>query len=208
MKRRMRCLRSVSWVTALPSIPRAIRCMRLAMARLCRSLTSKHAVALRAENGAEILLHVGIDTVALGGNGFDALVQPGARVSRRAAAVEVRSRCARARREEFDHADADYQWRPVRGRQRVCGVAVEVGDALFDVVATGTNVAAASAGGSQEQTLSFVVPLEHGVHARPAALIANFAKTQVRGDYRFGAWPQRECQKRGVADGAGREARR
>src|SRR5512134_3816563 len=42
--------------------------------------TSKHAVALRAENGAEILLHVGIDTVALGGQGFKVLVTAGARV--------------------------------------------------------------------------------------------------------------------------------
>src|SRR4026208_1081125 len=38
------------------------------------------AVALRAANGAEILLHVGIDTVALGGEGFKVLVSAGARV--------------------------------------------------------------------------------------------------------------------------------
>src|SRR5689334_13994546 len=37
----------------------------------------KHAVTLRASNGAEILMHVGIDTVALGGAGFESLVQPG-----------------------------------------------------------------------------------------------------------------------------------
>src|SRR5918992_4282060 len=41
-----------------------------------------HAVALRATNGAEILLHVGIDTVALGGEGFRVLVATGARVRR------------------------------------------------------------------------------------------------------------------------------
>ena len=42
--------------------------------------TSKHSVTLRADNGAEILLHVGIDTVALGGEGFELHVREGQRV--------------------------------------------------------------------------------------------------------------------------------
>jgi len=58
------------------------------------------------------------------------------------------------------------------------GLAVEAGDALFDVVATGANVAAAGNAAEQEATLKFIVPLAHGIHARPAALIANFAKAQ------------------------------
>ena len=36
-----------------------------------------HAVTIRAGNGAEILLHVGVDTVALKGEGFEALVPDG-----------------------------------------------------------------------------------------------------------------------------------
>ena len=41
---------------------------------------ARHAVALRAECGAEILVHVGIDTVALGGEGFTLLARKGDRV--------------------------------------------------------------------------------------------------------------------------------
>ena len=41
---------------------------------------SKHAVTLRADNGTEILLHVGIDTVSLGGEGFELHVREGQRV--------------------------------------------------------------------------------------------------------------------------------
>ena len=41
---------------------------------------SRHAVTLRTESGCEILLHVGIDTVALAGEGFEAHVRQGARV--------------------------------------------------------------------------------------------------------------------------------
>ncbi len=41
-----------------------------------------HAVALRSDEGVEILIHVGLDTVELGGQGFAAHVQPGDKVKR------------------------------------------------------------------------------------------------------------------------------
>nr|WP_298723544.1 phosphoenolpyruvate--protein phosphotransferase [uncultured Steroidobacter sp.] len=141
---------------------------------------SKHAVALRADNGAEILLHVGIDTVALGGNGFDALVEPGARVSRGQPLLkfdlDVLARGAKSLITPMLITNGDR----FAVANACVGLAVDVGDALFDVVATGANAAAVSGDGSQEHALSFVVPLEHGIHARPAALIANFAKTQTQ----------------------------
>lgn len=139
--------------------------------------TSKHAVALRAENGAEILLHVGIDTVALGGQGFETLVQVGEHV-----------RCG----QPLLRFDLDALARSAKSlitpilvtngdRFSVSvpcvGVSVDVGEALFDIVSIADSATAPAASG-QQQTLSFAVPLEHGIHARPAALIANFAKTQ------------------------------
>src|SRR5688500_249873 len=41
---------------------------------------ARHAVALRAACGAEILMHVGIDTVGLAGEGFEPKVRTGDRV--------------------------------------------------------------------------------------------------------------------------------
>ena len=41
---------------------------------------ARHAVTLRTANGAEILMHVGLDTVALGGRGFTAHVKSGQHV--------------------------------------------------------------------------------------------------------------------------------
>lgn len=38
---------------------------------------TKHAVGIRAENGAEILIHIGLETVHLKGEGFTAHVQEG-----------------------------------------------------------------------------------------------------------------------------------
>lgn len=42
---------------------------------------SKHAICIQAENGAEILVHIGLDTVNLGGEHFELLVKKGANVS-------------------------------------------------------------------------------------------------------------------------------
>ena len=83
---------------------------------------ARHAVALRAANGAEILLHVGIDTVALGGEGSSAGAARRARPQRRAAA-ELRSRRARAAREESDHADRHHQRRALLDRRTRARVA-------------------------------------------------------------------------------------
>ena len=43
---------------------------------------TKHAVAVRYKNGVEILVHIGIDTVELGGEGYDALVQAGDKIKK------------------------------------------------------------------------------------------------------------------------------
>ncbi|WP_353893102.1 PTS glucose transporter subunit IIA [Proteinivorax hydrogeniformans] len=41
---------------------------------------TKHAVGIMAKNGAEILIHIGLETVKLKGKGFKTLVKPGDKV--------------------------------------------------------------------------------------------------------------------------------
>jgi phosphocarrier protein FPr/phosphocarrier protein len=139
---------------------------------------SKHAVAVRAENGAEILMHVGIDTVALAGKGFEALVQQGARVKRGQPLLkfdlDVLAQSAKSlitpilitNGDRFAVANVD------------AGRSVDVGDAIFEIRAVSESTLAQTLAGSKEVSVRFEMPLEHGIHARPAAVIANFAKTQ------------------------------
>lgn len=48
-----------------------------------------HAVALKDEQGREVMIHIGIDTVKLKGNGFKPLVSVGQRVKRSDALLEL-----------------------------------------------------------------------------------------------------------------------
>src|SRR4030095_11847835 len=48
-----------------------------------------HAVTPRLENGAELLIHIGLETVALGGNGFRACSSTGREVRAGDALIEV-----------------------------------------------------------------------------------------------------------------------
>jgi multiphosphoryl transfer protein len=137
---------------------------------------SKHSMTIRAANGAEILLHVGIDTVALGGEGFRALVEAGARVRSGDALLhfdlDVLVRRAKSlatpivvtNGERFEVARVE------------CGRSVEVGDFLLELRAVDAGAADGAAPGTAAITEKLVISLEHGIHARPAAQIAQLAK--------------------------------
>jgi len=134
-----------------------------------------HAVTIRAANGAEILLHVGLETVNCGGEGFEALTAIGRKVAagdlllrfdldllaRRAASlispiVVINSR--------------GYQIEPlVAGREVALGQPVL---ALRPVAAEGVAAAGAASATMRRKVR---VGLAHGLHARPAALVAREA---------------------------------
>jgi phosphoenolpyruvate-protein phosphotransferase len=138
---------------------------------------SKHALALRAANGAEILLHVGIDTVALGGEGFRVLVETGARVRSGDLLLEfdldMLAQRAKSLITPFIVTNGDrFTMEGARS-----GRAVEIGEPLFELRSIATQAPASGVTGGSEVTERLHVAHEHGIHARPAALIANFAKT-------------------------------
>ena len=137
---------------------------------------ARHAVALRAATGAEVLVHVGVDTVGLAGEGFQVHVRNGDRV--RAGDLLL----------SFD-IDAVARRAPslmtpvivTNGeRFRVSGArlnrAVKHGDVLFELEEIATGSASTSMAANPVVSEAVVVAHAHGIHARPAALIARAAK--------------------------------
>jgi phosphocarrier protein FPr/phosphocarrier protein len=143
---------------------------------------SAHAVSIRAADGVDVLVHVGIDTVTLNGRGFEARVRPGARVHAG---------------DELIRFDLDVVARgakslmtpvlvtPMDGlnllRRHTVGP-ICAGDLLFEIEgipeiaasAQPSGAAAPPSGVPVVQTL--IVMLRQGLHARPAALLAQRAK--------------------------------
>jgi multiphosphoryl transfer protein len=146
---------------------------------------SKHAVTLRTDGGAEILMHIGIDTVGLGGAGFETHVQPGRRVSagERLITFDLELIARRARS----------LLTPILVMEG-CGFAVlrrienrelAVGDILMEIASTGETGGRGTgeprSGEARDEVSAGVVrrvrvALEHGIHARPAAQIVNALK--------------------------------
>ncbi len=136
---------------------------------------SRHAVSLRADNGVECLVHVGIDTVALAGDGFEALVSAGERVKAGQELLrfdlDVLARKAPSLRTPVLVLDGP----GLRVDDvREAGPVIE-GDRLFKVVVESTETGggpAAGMDGEPAESRTLRTGLEHGIHARPAGQLA------------------------------------
>jgi phosphotransferase system HPr (HPr) family protein len=167
---------------------------------------ARHALSLRCANGAEIILHLGIDTVALGGEGIEALVQPGDRVSTGDPLLK------------FD-LDLLVQRAPAVVTPIIvvdgAGFSVEVlahgavspGDALLSVKA-GNGMRRAEEISGPVCSCNVEVALPHGIHARPAARIVEAVRKHsstaflVHGDKRASAASPVAMLGLGVGHGA------
>jgi multiphosphoryl transfer protein len=156
-------------------------------AELAVVAAARHAVTLRTAAGCEILLHVGIDSVALAGEGFELVARPGARV--RAGEVLLRfdlDLLARRAKSALTPVIVSAE-RGFRILRRSPAQAVAVGDFLMEVSAgSAAAPAPAPAGGALTLTRRVTVALQHGIHARPAALLAASLKP-LAADVRLGA---------------------
>jgi multiphosphoryl transfer protein len=138
---------------------------------------SRHAIALRHASGAEILMHVGIDTVGLAGEGFELLVRKGERVHAGDPLLkfdlDVLARKAASLVTPIVITNGE-QFRVSESR---VGRQVAVGDELLTLESVGAGAEASAAAGAPVVSEAVVVRHAHGIHARPAALIARHAKT-------------------------------
>jgi multiphosphoryl transfer protein len=134
-----------------------------------------HAVTLSTAEGAEILLHIGIDTVTLKGKGFHPMVSAGETVRAGAPLIEFDldylATHAKSLLTQIVITNGD----GLRNWQRASGQVVAGKDLLFSV-----NFVSSDKGGATEaETITsdaIVIPNPTGLHARPAAVLANLAK--------------------------------
>jgi len=127
-----------------------------------------HAATLRLANGAELLIHVGLETVALGGTGFRALSSAGAAVKAGDPLIEIDldavARGALSLVTPIVVANQGFALELERPSRSV---------ARGERIATVRGAAVASGeaeGAAYERTVR--VDAAHGLHARPAARIA------------------------------------
>ena len=135
-----------------------------------------HALTIRADNGAEVLMHVGIDTVELNGEGFALLVKDGARVSEGQPLVQFDlDRIARQCKSLVSliiltNSDR-FELTPVALKT------VKIGEPLLQIAARTTATAQAAVDNSSfEASASVRITHRGGLHARPAALIRKTAQ--------------------------------
>jgi phosphoenolpyruvate-protein phosphotransferase len=141
---------------------------------------SGHAVSIRTPHGIEVLIHVGIDTVRLGGKGFDARVKPGARVQIGDELIRFDlDLVARGAKSLMTPIVVTSEGAVLKNR-RASG-AIRAGEVLFLIdgaaVRPPSSLPAETAASSAMRTQhAVVIALAQGLHARPAALLARRAK--------------------------------
>jgi phosphocarrier protein FPr/phosphocarrier protein len=132
---------------------------------------ARHAVTIRAEGGLEVLLHVGLDTVALGGEGFEAQVKAGDRVAAGDPLIglDLDLLAAGAKSLVTPLVITNLGGWSIAGRHTDRWLAA--GEPLLELIATDEQAGAGRASAGPELRREVVVGLEHGLHARPSARI-------------------------------------
>jgi phosphocarrier protein FPr/phosphocarrier protein len=136
-----------------------------------------HAVTLRSTAGAEILMHVGLETVALGGEGFEPCVREGQAVKAGEALIRFDLDLLAQRAKSLITPVVITNPEAFEIVRRDQDQAVEAGGFLMELRALGGAGVASASNTSNEISRAVTVPLMHGIHARPAARIAELAKT-------------------------------
>ncbi|HMJ52860.1 MAG TPA: phosphoenolpyruvate--protein phosphotransferase [Polyangiaceae bacterium] len=133
-----------------------------------------HACIVRCDQGVEVLLHIGIDTVGLRGEGFAPLTRAGQSVRTGdpliAFDMDLLARKARGLFTLMIVVNAD----AYVIAQRVQGRAVAVGEPLLALTGIAAAVPSEIVGETVERTA--IVRMAHGLHARPAAVLADRAR--------------------------------
>ncbi len=135
-----------------------------------------HAVTLRTAEGAEILLHIGIDTVALKGEGFHPMVSAGETVRVGAPLISFDLDYLATHAKSLLTQVVITNGHGLTNWQRATGQVVAGKDLLFSVDFVSPEKGGATEAAETITSDAIVIPNPTGLHARPAAVLASLAK--------------------------------
>ena len=154
---------------------------------------SMHAVTLRGAGGAEILMHIGVDTVGLGGKGFEAHVQVGRSVTAGERLITFDLDLIARRARSLLTPILVLEGCGFSVVRRIESREIGVGEALMEIApiaqAARSSADEPDCGDAHEAETELRhvrVALEHGIHARPAAQIVSALKG-LAGEVRLAA---------------------
>lgn len=135
-----------------------------------------HAVTLTTPTGIELMMHIGLDTVNLKGQGFTPKVQTGQRVAAGDALIAFDA--------DFlaTHAKSLLTQIVVTNGERVAAYRPATGlvraglDTMLTLDLAEAGAGEAQAAGKRVTSEAVLIPNPTGLHARPAAVLANLAK--------------------------------
>lgn len=136
-----------------------------------------HAVTLRTSDGIEVLMHVGIDTVMMKGEGFSPRVKPGDKVKAGTPLIEFDldylATHAKSLLTQIVIANSER----VTSWERASGNISAGKDTLLTVTYEPENGAVATQAATTVTSKAIMIPNPTGLHARPAAVLASVAKS-------------------------------
>lgn len=134
-----------------------------------------HAVSLRSAEGAEVLIHIGLDTVMLKGEGFTPLAAIGDRVSRGDPLIRFDLDAVALAATSLITPVIVTNAEAFAISRRTTGAAIGACEALMTLVPVQAEARRRSDDGTiVEQAVTLSLP--HGIHARPAARIGEVAR--------------------------------
>src|SRR5215471_4148586 len=139
-----------------------------------------HAVTITTSEGVEVLMHIGLDTVMLKGEGFTPRVKRGEMVARGDVLIEFDADHVATHARSLLTQIVITNMGLVRDLQLHTGDVRAGQDPILDIAFEGTTDVRSDAGERIMSSTPILIPNPAGLHARPAAVLANAAK-------RFGA---------------------
>ncbi len=135
-----------------------------------------HAVTLTTADGIELMMHIGLDTVNLKGEGFTAKVAEGDQVSTGDPLIAFDADYLATHAKSLLTQILVTNMERVASMRPASGVVRAGGDDFLTIETIAETSAEAEATGRTVSSQAILIPNATGLHARPAAVLANLAK--------------------------------